>query len=122
MGICMPTELTLSFEDVSLAEASEYAADLRQHLTTVAPGVQATARRADPNAQDMGATLALVLGAPAVVVLAKGLATWLRMRQESKAKVIIRDAAGNVLVEIVNVRSADVRALLEGKLGDAVGR
>jgi len=122
MEFGMATELTLSLEDVSLAEASAFVDDLRQHLTTVTPGVRATARRADPNAQDMGSTLVLVLGAPAVVALAKGIADYLRMRQESKAKLIIRDVAGNVLVEIHNVRSADVRAVLEGKLGDAVGR
>lgn len=115
-------ELFLGFESVSVAEANEHAANLMEHLMLVAPGCQADQHRTARNAQDFGATLVLVLGAPAVVAVAKGISDWLRMREMAGSKVVIRDKDGNIVVELNNIRSADVRALLESKLGDAVGR
>ncbi len=118
----MATELMLTFETETAAQANQYAADLAQHLKAAAPAVDARQRRTDPNAQDFGASIVLILGAPAVVALAKGIADWLRMSQTAKSKLVIRDKNRNTVIEIDNARSSDLRALLEGKLGDAVGR
>ena len=118
----MTTELLLSFETDNLALANENADALAQHLQMAAPTVTTERRRSDPNAQDFGATLVLILGTPAIAALAKGVADWLRMNQDANAKLVIRDKQGHAIVEIDNVRSGDVRALLEGRLGEAVGR
>lgn len=117
----LPTQFLISFPDEPVGEAGAAVADLREHLAIVAPAVEADQRRTDASSQDMGATLAIVLGAPAVVALAKGIADWLKMRG-SKPRVVIRNAQGEIILELENIPSADVRPLLEGKIGDAVGR
>ncbi len=117
----MSTELLISFPDESLDEAGSNIADLKEHLAMVAAGIETHQRRADPNAQDMGATLAIVLAAPAVVAVAKGIADWLKMRA-AKPKLVIRNKEGQSILELDNMSTGDVRALLEGKIGDAVGQ
>lgn len=117
----MATELLISFPDEALSDAGANVVDLKEHLAMVAPAVQTDQRRTDPNSQDMGATLAIVLGAPAVVSLAKGIADWLKMRA-SKPRITVRNSEGQIILELENISSADVRPLLEGKIGDAVGR
>jgi hypothetical protein len=113
-------EIIVCFDGTTAAEGNVLADNLKRHLGQVAPHVSGKRRRNDGNAQDMGATLVLLLGAPAVVALAKGIADWIRMRPQ--ARLTIRDKAGNVILEIKDAKSSDVRALLEGKLSDVVGR
>jgi hypothetical protein len=110
-AVAMTQEVTLSFEDASLAEANRYAAELAERLRDA--DVAVTERRADPNAQDFGATLAILLGTPAVIALAKGVADWLRMRPE--AKVTLKDSHGTIIAS--GLTSADARAIIERKLG-----
>ncbi len=117
----MSTELLISFPDASLDEAGSNVADLKEHLAMVAAGVETEQRRTNAGAQDMGATLAIVLGSSAVVALAKGIADWLKMRA-SKPKLVIRNHEGQPILELDNMSTEDVRALLEGKIGDAVGQ
>lgn len=117
----MATELVISFPDEPPSTAGENITDLKKHLQMVAPEVEASQERTDTNSQDMGTTLAIILAAPAVVSLAKGIADWLAMRG-SKPKVTIRDSKGNTILELDNMPSRDVRILLEGKIGEAVGQ
>jgi hypothetical protein len=72
--------LTLSFEGADVAEANRFAAELAQRLRDADAPIDGREARADPSAQDFGATLVLLLGAPAVVALAKGVSAWLAMR------------------------------------------
>ena len=76
----MPTEhrsqLALRFANLSVAEAGQKVTALREQLLDECPDVQADIRKDDPTTQDFGTTLVLVLGAPAVVALAKGLARY----------------------------------------------
>jgi hypothetical protein len=117
----MATELLITFPEESLNEAGSNVVDLKEHLAMVAPTVETEQRRTDASAQDMGATLAILLGAPAAVALAKGIADWLVMRA-SKPKLVIRNREGQTILELDNMPSGDVRALLEGKIGAAVGQ
>ena len=116
----MTTEFTIGFVDANSADAGTYAADLKDHLAMVAPDVQARQLRTDPHAMDMGATLGIVLAAPAIVALAKGIADWLKMRGSKPKLVIYRD--GKKLIELDNMPGDDVFELLEGKLGEVVGK
>jgi hypothetical protein len=72
--------LVITFEDVPVSEAGQNVAALRDQLLDDCPGLKADIRKDDPTTQDFGATLVLVLGAPAVVALAKGLANYLSRR------------------------------------------
>jgi hypothetical protein len=108
----MPTELIVRFPEVSFAEANVSASSLRDHLMMVDPDVEITQRRDSQDTMDLGTTLALVFGAPAVVVLAKGVADWLRRYRG--AKVTILRADGSIVLENV---TADVsRTAVEAAL------
>jgi hypothetical protein len=105
-------DLVLSFEAASLAEANRYAAELAERLRDADAPITVTETRADPNAQDFGATLAILLGTPAVIALAKGVADWLRMRPE--AKVTIKGKNGEIIAS--GLTSGDARAIIEKRL------
>ena len=111
----MPSEhrLTLSFEGADLAEANRFAAELAEWLRDAGGPIDVREVRADPNAQDFGSTLVLLLGAPAVVALAKGVSAWLAMRPN--AKVTLRGKDGTVIAS--GLTSADARAVIESRLG-----
>ncbi len=86
----------IRFEDVSVAEAGIKAAQLRQDLLDISSDVQVDIEREDPSTQDFGTTLALVLGAPAAVAIAKGIADYLR---RAHGKIQIETAQGIVIAE-----------------------
>jgi hypothetical protein len=112
----MPTEhrLTLSFEGAAVAEANRFAAELAERLRDADAPIDVQETRADPNAQDFGATLVLLLAAPAVVALAKGVSAWLAMRPN--AKVTLKWKNGTVIAS--GLTSADARAVIEQRLGE----
>jgi hypothetical protein len=72
--------LIVTFEDVPVSEAGQNVAALRDQLLEDCPGLKADIRKDDPTTQDFGATLILLLGAPAIVALAKGLSNYLSRR------------------------------------------
>jgi hypothetical protein len=64
------------------ANATREAASLRRHLLDGFPEELAVDLvREDQSAQDMGATLLVLLAAPATMAVAQGIAEWLRMRR-----------------------------------------
>jgi hypothetical protein len=94
--------LVLRFEGVSVAEAGMKVAALRDQLLEECPDVQAEIRKTDPRSQDFGTTLVLLLGAPAVVTIAAGL-----------AKYLSRDRQGTLIIE------RDGTVLFRGNSSDA---
>lgn len=105
-------QVTLAFEGASLAEANRFAAELAERLRDSDAPMEVQETRVDPNAQDFGATLAILLGTPAVIALAKGVADWLRMRPD--AKITLKDKSGTIIAS--GLTSADARAIIERKL------
>ncbi|MGC1295298.1 MAG: hypothetical protein WA869_09665 [Alloacidobacterium sp.] len=105
-------QLTLSFEGADVAEANRFAAELAERLRDADASIDVQQRRADPSAQDFGATLVLVLGAPAVIALAKSVSAWLAMRPN--AKVTIKGRDGTVIAS--GLTSTDARAVIEKRL------
>ena len=105
-------QLTLSFEAADVAEANRFAAELAERLRDADAPIDVRQMRADPNAQDFGATLVLVLGTPAVIALAKGVSAWLAMRPN--AKVTLKGRDGMVIAS--GLTSADARAVIEQRL------
>ena len=96
---------TVSFIDSTVAEMNGYAEDLRGELSEAHDDVRVDRRRHDPEAQDFGATLVLVLGTPAIVAVAKALHTWLS--RNNTAIVTIERLDGQKLV-VRNLESKDV--------------
>jgi hypothetical protein len=87
-------EIVVEFDQVDPATANELADELRSYLRDAVPEVKADQRRADPLAQDFGATLVLILGSAAAKAIAKGISTWLAQRNDVHLSVSRTDAAG----------------------------
>jgi hypothetical protein len=99
----------IRFNDISLADANRYAEELRNTLLDASRSVKVNRRREDPNTQDFGATLVLILGAPAVVAAAKALGNWLQLR--NSASVTLEDADGKIIAK--NITGKDAAKLTE---------
>jgi hypothetical protein len=96
-------KFVIRFEGLSAAEMGDKAALLLETLRSTAPGVQADLMRTNTEAQDMGATVVLLLSAPAVIAIAKGIANFM-----------VRERPGNLCIE-----TADGRVVFSGDSSDA---
>lgn len=104
-------EFELHFEDLSAADAAAAADDLRNALLDASPDVKVDVHKADPTTMDFGATLILVLGTPAILAIAKGIAAALG-RERAGTLVIKRD--GNI---VFKGNSSDA-----AKIAESLGR
>ena len=97
-----PETFVIRFEDLSPAEAGVQAAALREALLDASPDVQVDLNKADGETMDFGATLVLLLGTPAILAIAKGIAAYLA-----------RQRAGELVIE------HDGRVVFKGNSSDA---
>jgi hypothetical protein len=100
------TELryTIHFEGLEARDAGVAAESLRRTLIDEAPGIEVRRGRSDQDAMDFGSTLVVILAAPAVVQVAKGIAAWLGRTHSSKVTITRSD--GKVVVENIGAREA----------------
>jgi hypothetical protein len=107
--------IEISFPDVSPDVAStlaeSLARDLRTSIKDEGQPVKPEIHRTNLEAQDFGATLVLVLGAPAVVVLANAIRDWVRRTDRAEVVIslngtVIRNVAGKDAAEIVKALNA----------------
>lgn len=103
----------IAFDNVSGAEASYFANELRDVLLDTIPDVEVDLRRDNPSTQDFGATLVLVLGAPAVVATAKAMGDWLILHRRSE--ITIKTVTGEIIG--TNLTGKDAVKLAELLLG-----
>ena len=68
---------TITFPGKSAAEANRDIERLRESVLDAEPSVSAEIAKSDTTTQDFGASLILVLGAPAVVAVARGIAAFI---------------------------------------------
>jgi len=80
--------LEVRFPGLELGEAGRAAQQLRDAILDDVPGATVNLEKDDPTNQDFGATLIAVLGTQAVLVLAKGIASWV-MRRGTSVEVTI---------------------------------
>ncbi len=94
---------SITFENVSPADASRYADELSNALLDATSDITIQRRREDPRAQDFGATLVLLLGTPAAVALAKTITTvignWLQLRQGQGVSVTVKTADRQICIK-----------------------
>src|SRR5690349_17873555 len=93
-------KLTISFVDEKPALAARFANELSKEITKSAPDVEVSVGRDDPENQDFGATLVLLLGTPALVALATAIGNWLVLR--NSASITIRDEKGEIIIDKAN--------------------
>ena len=77
----------ITFDGVSEADANRYADELRDALLDAASDITVQRRRHDARAQNFGETLVLILGTPAVVIAAKTIGDWLKLRTSASLTV-----------------------------------
>ena len=84
--------------------------EIKKEVKADTQPVKTEIRREDPEAQDFGTTLAVVLGTPAVIVLAKAIRDW--AKRKDQASIEINGA------RIKNVSSADVADIVAAIQGN----
>lgn len=99
----------LFFPGVSEAEANRYAEELREVLLDASAEIAVQRRRENPLGQDLGATLVLIMGAPAVVAAVNVIGNWLQKRRS--ASLTITTAEKKAVAE--NLTNKDAARLLE---------
>jgi len=105
-------EFELHFEDVSAADAAAAAEGLRNALLDASPDVEVNVRKADPTAMDFGATLVVALGTPAILVLAKGISSFLA---RERAGTLVIKRGGDVVFKGNSSDAAKIAASLGRK-------
>jgi hypothetical protein len=109
-------DFLISFENSSKAEATQYASELRDKLLATSPDVSVDYERDAEDTQDFGATLAVVLGTPAVLAVAQGIKAWLASRPT--AGITISGSAGEVI--IAGLTSADAAKIDAAQIASAL--
>lgn len=94
----------IRFEDASAAEASAYADELRDRLLDESEDIQAEIRREDPNKQQFGEILEVVLNAKAVVAMVGAIGVWLKLR--NSASITIQTKDGKTVIKNLNQKDA----------------
>ena len=103
---------TITFENGSIADANRWASELREYILESiddAEGTKVEQQRDNPYSMDLGATLSLVLGAPAVLATAKALGNWLALHRQ--AGITIKTSQGEIVG--TNLTSKDALKLAE---------
>ena len=87
-------EFIIRFEGLSSAEANVEAQRLQEMLADASPDIDVKLRRERAESMDMGTTLELLLGTPAIIVATKGFASWLgqRGKRQTQRQVKLVDA------------------------------
>jgi hypothetical protein len=87
----------INFVGANAADASRLAEDLANYLKTFGNGVDAEVTGGSSDTMDLGATVVLVLGTPAVIALARGVADWIR--KQGDPDLVIKTKDGSVEVK-----------------------
>jgi hypothetical protein len=109
--------LQIGFPNVSPAEASRAAADLGGQINRVLRerGLAQVARqhRTDPAAQDLGQVIQIILAAPAMIVMARGVALGIQkyLARTNRGRITITRPDGTE-VEITDIESRDVSRII----------
>jgi len=103
-------EVVIRFEGLSPAEAGEQAQLLKDALLDTSPDVSTKVERLGGETMDLGTTLILVLGTPAIIAVANGLVAF--MVRERKGKLVI-ERDGRVVFEGNSSDAAKVAEALQ---------
>ena len=104
----------LTFEDVTPAEASRYADELRNALLDASDAIEVQLKRSNTNDQNFGDILMIVLSAPVAVAAINALSNWLQKRRS--AKITLKDHKGTIILE--NITSKTAMEVLERHLSN----
>ncbi len=97
------SEFVISFPGASTAEANRFAADLAIVIRETDKGTKVKQQRENPEAQDFGATLLVILGTASATAVANGISSWLARHSGAKIQI---DADGKVVASNLDSRDA----------------
>lgn len=105
----------IEFPEVSLAQASRFAAELERDVKDALADENVKAkllerRKTDPQTLDAGTILAIILGAKATVAIAYGIARWLTRDNQSKARIRLPNGTS---IDLKNMKSQDVEKAIK---------
>jgi len=114
----------IEFPGVSDAQAGQFAEELESDLTSALEDEKATDKveriKIDPETQEIGTVLAVILGAKATVALAVGFWHWMSRKNQATLTIKLKDGT---IVEIRNTNSEDIAKQIEAlNLGLARGK
>jgi hypothetical protein len=89
----------IRFEGLSSAEASVEAQRLQEVLADASPDIDVKLQRERGESMDMGATLVLLLGTPAIIAAAKGFAAWLGQRGKRPGSLVVERVGADGSIE-----------------------
>jgi hypothetical protein len=93
----------ISFPGTSTAEANRLAAGLASAIRDAHRDVKVEQKRDQPDTQDFGATLAVILGTASVTAVAKGVEAWLARHSGAKIQI---NKDGSVIASNLDSRDA----------------
>jgi hypothetical protein len=103
----------IEFPDVSRREAGDLAKDLKLSLDNAAADAgippEAKVEKVDPNAQDPGTIIAIILGAKATVAIATGIALWMRRKNQGRIRLRFPDGTK---ADISGTESHDIQGIV----------
>jgi len=100
---------TVTFEGVSPSDANRYAEELRNALLDATADITVQRKRENPQAQDFGSSLVLILGTPAAAAVVTAVGSWLQMRKN--ASLSWKSADGEINIQ--NISSKNVVELAQ---------
>lgn len=99
----------ITFDNGSVADANRWASELKEYILDATDDAEVEQQRDNLHSQDLGATLSLVLGSPAVAAVAQALGNWLMKHRG--ADISIRTPQGEIVA--TNLSSKNVVKLAE---------
>jgi hypothetical protein len=90
-------QVEISFEGMTPADSTRLAEDLVTFVKSDVEGVQAEVAGGSKDSMDLGATVVLILGTPALAALARGVANWIA--RQGDPDLVIRSKKGSVTVK-----------------------
>jgi hypothetical protein len=87
----------ISFATATPADASRLAEDLARFIQTSVDGAEASVGGGSSDSMDFGTTVVLVLGTPAMIALAHGVASWIK--RQGDPELVIKTKNGSVTVK-----------------------
>jgi hypothetical protein len=108
--------LVIRFPKANVAEANRHAETLRGAILDAAPNAKVERHKESQETMDFGATLGILLAAPAVVAIAKGLQIWLERHRGVELEIVTPNGtviaknitAANV-VDVINAANVSLR-------------
>ena len=94
-GGSIGTHFSLCFPDISGREANSFASSLTEKLRDIDASVAVSRDKSNPDTQDMGAILNIVLGSAPAAAIATGLAAWIRIKRV-KVRIMTDDRSIDV--------------------------